>query len=268
MTEPVERYLHLLGIDGHPSGWSGLCTLVRRHLAAVPFENISKLLLYDRERAGRPATLAEYLDGIEFSDLGGTCYTINPFLAELLRELGYTADLLGADMSRPNVHTCIRVRLDGVAYLVDVGFAAPFREPMRLDALPIGFEEGANRYTLEADGDGGLRMSIFSGADFLFAYRAHDPPFPPELLAQVIVDSYTPSSTFLQCLRISRVYDGYSLDLIDRKLYRHEAGKTTVTPIETMAGLKEAVHGALGMARCPVESAVAVLERLTGKAWF
>lgn len=268
MTGNSRRYLRLLGIEGRPSGLSGLRALVRRHLAAVPFENISKLLLYDRERAGRPTTLAEYLDGIEFSDLGGTCYTINPFLAELLRDLGYEAELLGADMSRPNVHTCIRTQVDGAAYLVDAGFAAPFREPMRLDALPLRFQEGANHYVLEADGGGALRMSMFTATEYVFGYTAHDPPYPPELLAQVIVDSYTPSSTFLRGLRISRVYDGYSLDLIDRKLYRHEAGQTAVAPVESMAGLREAVHGELNMPRCPVESAVAVLERLTGKPWF
>src|ERR1039458_5996611 len=115
MTEPFQRYLRLLGIVGRPSGLDGLRTLVRRHLSAVPFENISKLLLVDRERTGRVTTLTEFLDGIEQSDLGGTCYTNNPFLTELLRELGYDADLLGADMSRLNVHTCIRVRIDSVA---------------------------------------------------------------------------------------------------------------------------------------------------------
>jgi arylamine N-acetyltransferase len=73
MTGLFQRYLRLLGIAGHPSGLDGLRTLVRRHLSAVPFENISKLLLLDRERAGRVTTLPEFLDGIEYSDLGGTC---------------------------------------------------------------------------------------------------------------------------------------------------------------------------------------------------
>ena len=155
MTEPFERYLHLLGTDGRPNGWSGLRTLVRRHLRSrQDAAHHGSCCYVTTSGPAVPATLTEYPDGIEFSDLGGTCYTINP------------------------------------------------------------------------------------------------------------------SSTFLQCLRISRAYDGYSLDLIDRKLYPHEAGKTTVTPIETMAGLKEAVRGSLGMPRCPVESAVAALERLTGNAWF
>jgi N-hydroxyarylamine O-acetyltransferase len=268
MKEQFERYLRLLGVAGRPSGMSGLRDLVRRHLAAVPFENVSKLLLYHRERQGRPTTFAEYLDRIEFRDLGGTCYTNNPFFAELLRELGYEADLLGADMSRPNVHTCIRVRTGAAAYLVDVGFAAPFREPMPLDGLPIELAEGGNRYRLEADGGGVFRMDMYSGTDRVVGYTAHEPPREREFFAPVVAGSYALTSMFLQMLRISRAYDGYSLDLIDRKLYRHEDGRTTVRPLGSMAELMAAVRGDLAMPRCPIEAAAAILEELTGKPLF
>ena len=269
MTGLARRYLRLLGIEGEPCGLSGLRTLVRRHLAAIPFENISKLLLYDREGGGRPITLPEYLDGIEDSDLGGTCYTNNPFLAGLLRELGYEADLLGADMSKPNVHTCIRVRIGSQPYLVDVGFAAPFREPMRLDRLPIRIEEGSTHYVLDRNGSGdGFRMSTFSGTQHLFDYVGHDPPRPREFFTQVVEDSYSLSSTFLQCLRISRIWDGYSLDLWNRELRRHQGGETAVAQIGDMAALERVVHGEFQMRRCPVAEAVAILERLTGRPFF
>jgi arylamine N-acetyltransferase len=269
MTDPFRRYLGLLGIAGRPSGLDGLRTLVRRHLSAVPFENISKLLLFDRERAGRVTTLPEFLDGIEYSDLGGTCYTNNPFLTELLRELGYAADLLGADMSKPNVHTCLRVRIDNVAYHVDVGFGAPFREPMRLDQLPVQLHEGANRYVLDRDpATHGCRMRMFTEAESGVGYVVHDPPRPREFFDRVVLDSYSQSSTFMNCLRISRVFDEYSLDLIGRKLYRHEAGKTTVTHLESMEELKRAGQDRLGMPRCPVERAIAILERLTGEPFL
>jgi arylamine N-acetyltransferase len=269
MTDPFQRYLRLLGIAGHPSGLDGLRTLVRRHLSAVPFENISKLLRLDRQRAGHMTTLPEFLDGIEYSDLGGTCYTNNPFLTELLRELGYDADLLGADMSQPNVHTCIRVRIDSVAYHVDVGFAAPFREPLRLDRLPVQVEEGTNRYVLARDAaSGGFCMSMFSDAENGVAYVVHDPPRPREFFDPVVLESYALSSTFMRCLRISRVFDGSSLDLIDRQMYRHEAGKTAITRLESIQELKRAVEDQLGMPRCPLERAIATLERLTGEPFF
>jgi arylamine N-acetyltransferase len=265
MTAPFQRYLRLLGIAGRPSGLDGLRCLVRRHLAAVPFENISKLRLVEREGAGRVTTLAEFLDGIEYADLGGTCYTLNPFLTELLRELGYDADLLGADMSNPNVHTCIRVRVDSVDYHVDVGFAAPFREPLRLDSLPVQVDEGANRYVLDRDAVGcGLRLSMFTGGGNGEGYLAHDPPRPREFFDSVVLDSYSPGAWFMNRLRISRIFDEYSLDLINWTLYRHEAGRTTVTRLASMEDLARAVRDEFRMPRCPVESAVQVLERRTG----
>ncbi|MBS1856045.1 MAG: hypothetical protein JST11_11815, partial [Acidobacteria bacterium] len=145
---------------------------------------------------------------------------------------------------------------------------APFRDPMRLDRLPIELTEGGNRYRLEANGDGGFRMDMFSGAERVVGYLAHDPPRPREFFAPVVEGSYALTSTFLRSLRISRVWDGYSLDLIDRKLFRHEAGRTSVRPLESLAELAAAVRGDLCMPRCPIESAVEILEELTGKPLF
>ena len=155
LPEPYPRYLRLLGIDEVPSGLEGLRTIVRQHLFRAPFENISKLCLFGREGAGRFVTLSEFLDRIEYHDLGGTCHACNPFLADLLRALGYDADLLGADMTpRLNCHTCLRVRIDSVAYHVDVGYGGPFREPIRLDRLPYEIVEGTQRYVLDRKPDG------------------------------------------------------------------------------------------------------------------
>lgn len=85
-----DRYLHLLGFADMPMGLDGLRAIVAAHLERVPFENVSKLLLYAREGAGRPLTLAEFLDGIEYADMGGTCYSSNLFLFELLQALVMT----------------------------------------------------------------------------------------------------------------------------------------------------------------------------------
>jgi arylamine N-acetyltransferase len=101
-----QRYLRLLGVEGVPYGLEGLRAVIRAHLLRVPFENVSKLLLFSREGRGRFFTLPEFLDGIEHHDLGSTCYGANPYLAELLRALGYEADLHGANMPpRLNCHT-------------------------------------------------------------------------------------------------------------------------------------------------------------------
>lgn len=169
-----ERYLRVLGFDRRPEGIEGLRELVRRHLCRVPFEKVSKLLLVGGEGAGRMTTLSEFLDGIEHRDLGGACYTNNPFLAGLLRVLGYDANLVGADMSTPNVHTSIRVRVAGAAYHVDVGYAGPFRDPIALDRLPRQILHGPYRYVFDrCRGGEALEMAVYRGADRMHGCAVH-----------------------------------------------------------------------------------------------
>ncbi len=121
MKNIYERYLRLIGINSIPTGIDGLCEVVQNHLHFVPFENVSKLLLFDREQRGRPLSFTEFLDGIQFQDLGGTCHSSNPFLQKLLSFIGFETALLGADMNEPNVHTCLRTKLQTHQYHIDVG---------------------------------------------------------------------------------------------------------------------------------------------------
>jgi arylamine N-acetyltransferase len=258
----VKQYLRLLGMDEAPPGVEGLQSIVRRHLIRVPFENVSKLLLFEREGAGRAFTRDEFLDGIEHHDLGGTCYTVNPRLAELLHGLGWEAELLGADMTNPDVHVCVRVN-HGPGYLVDVGFAAPFREPIALDTLPRQVAEGGQRYTFERHARG---YALSFGESL--SYVAHEPPRPPEYFAGVIRDSFASTAHFMNHLRIARFFEDYSVELLDRRMKVHREGRTEEHEFATMAELEGAVWTEFAMPRCPVREAVAVLERITGKGLF
>ena len=155
IPEIYQRYLRVLGFDNVPFGFDGVRAVVRAHLLRVPFENVSKLLLYASEGLGRFFTLPEFLDGIEHQDMGGTCYGANPFLGDLLRALGYEADLHGANMPpRMNCHTSLRVRIDSHAYHVDVGYGGPFRDPIAFDRPPFVMVEGANRYVFDREPQG------------------------------------------------------------------------------------------------------------------
>ncbi len=270
----LQRYLRLLGIRtaiAGPQGLveAGLHEIVRRHLCRVPFENVSKLLLLGREGAGRVTTLAEFLDGIEHHDLGGTCHTNNPFLASLLHALGHQADLLGADMSTPNVHTSIRVRMSGVDYHVDVGYGAPFRRAIRLDRLPWEFVQGRYRFLFDRTSvPTAYQASVYCGEQYLHGYVVHPPAREAGFFDNTVIDSYRPGMTFTSMLRIIRFFDDYAADLEDGKLSIHRAGETTSKPLRNMAEMRAAVADDLAMPRCPIEEAVAVLEQRTGKSVF
>ena len=260
LPDPYVRYLRLLGIGGIPSGLDGLREIVRRHVCRVPFENVSKLLLFAREGAGRAFTLAEFLDGIELQDFGGTCYTSNPHLVDLLRRLGYYADLLGADMTTPDVHTCIRVRVDSVPYHVDCGYGGPFREPLRLDCLPHDFVEGSLSYVLERSAQpGASEMKVMSGSQRLHGYIVHDPSRPADYFEPVIRQSFAAGQTFMDHLRIVRIFGEHSVELFDSTLTIHRAGQSRQIELHTRSELKTAVADELAMPRCPIEAALDLL---------
>lgn len=226
-------------------------------------------MFYGRERCGRVTTLNEYLDGIEHHDLGGTCYTANPYFAEFLKAMGYDVDLLGATMSSPNVHTCIRVRLDGAVYHVDVGYAAPFRNPMRLDQLPLEVKDGSETYILGLSHENGeVTVGVYSGRDRVHGYRAHNQPRTPDFFRQTILDSYLPGKTFMSCLRIARFHENGSAHLRDRILTINTGKSQTQTELRCLAELQSALEGPLMMPRCPIREAIAFLENATAKPFF
>ena len=268
MREQFQRYLRLLGFDSPPTGVEGLRRIVHAHITRVPFENVSKLLLFDREGAGRVTTVNEFLDGLEYRDLGGTCYTANPALAELLRELGYCADLLSADMNSPHVHSCIRVHIDGRQYHVDVGNAAPFLEPFALDALPHEFSRGNMKWVFDRAEDGRLRCRVFSAGEQVHGYVANEKPFAVEDFRRIVEDSFQPGRTFMSLLRMVRIFPDYTVELKNRTLRVHRGAETIETTIGSMQELRKAVNEQFLMPRCAVEKAVEILERLNGFNFF
>jgi N-hydroxyarylamine O-acetyltransferase len=261
LAEPFRRYLMLLQADEEPPGLDYLRRLVHAQICRVPFENVSKVLLFGREGSGRPATIDEYLDGIEHFDLGGTCYSANPFFAELLRAVGFDAGLFGADMSTPNVHTVIRVRIAGRAYHVDAGYGGPFREPLCLEDLPHEICEGELRYRVEGGGQE-VAVSVYSGGERTQGYRAHEPPRAFDFFRQIILDSFLPGKTFMTHLRIVRIFARHSAELFDQTLTVHREGSSRTQELGSMAELRRAVEDDLAMPRCPVDEAIEVLERL------
>ncbi len=250
LPAPYQRYLPLLDIDGVPAGLEGLVRIVHQHLLRVPFENVSNLLLLEAEGAGRVTTLPEFLDGIEHMDLGGTRYTRNPFLAELLLALGYEANLLGADMSNSKVHTSVRVRLGSVAYHVDLGYAAPLRQPMRLDQLPHQVVHGDTRYVLDRNSSGeGYSMTVFHREERVHGYVVHNPPRPLDFFRPIILDSYVRGKMFTNSLRVTRFFGDGVVELKGRNVTGHRSGIHSETVLHSIKDLVPAVKNSLIMPR-------------------
>jgi N-hydroxyarylamine O-acetyltransferase len=140
----IDAYLGRIGAR-RPSAANieALRELHERHLAAIPFENLSVHL---PERI----TLDEgaLFDKIVRRRRGGFCYELNGAFAALLRALGFEVTLLSARvfvadrLGPPFDHMALCVDLDE-PWLADVGFGRHTRYPLRMnDCEPQTDPEG------------------------------------------------------------------------------------------------------------------------------
>lgn len=205
-AELVDRYLAALGVPRREPGPEALAELVAAHVVRVPFENVSKLYRLRRLGLAGLPPLELFLEGVERHRLGGTCYSNNIHLWSLLVTLGYEARLCGADMSRPDVHVVIVVRLGGREHLVDAGYGAPFFSPLPLD----GEEDrviawGHERYVLKPrDAEGRSRLELHRGGAPRHGYLAKPGARAPDDFRDVIAESFRPDATFMNAVTICR----------------------------------------------------------------
>jgi N-hydroxyarylamine O-acetyltransferase len=154
--QTVDAYLDRIGA----TRTSSLAELQERHLATVPFENLSIHL-------GEPIVLDEdaLVDKIVRRRRGGFCYEVNIAFGALLRSLGYDVDLLGAkvfsgDGSLSPLFDHLALRAGD--FLVDVGFGRFTRHPLRLDVRDEQHDpEGTFRIVESADGD----LDVLTGGE-------------------------------------------------------------------------------------------------------
>jgi N-hydroxyarylamine O-acetyltransferase len=206
-----------------------LAELTARHLASVPFENLSLHL-------GEPVVLEDdaLLDKLVRRHRGGFCYELNGGFAVLLRAVGYDVSLLSARvflpgglLGPPYDHLALRVDLtagEGVEpWLADVGFGRFVARPFRLDergdqADPLG----TVRLVDAPDGDLDVLL------DGVPQYRLD--PRPRQLgdfVATCWWQQTHPTSHFLQSLTCSLPTPRGRVTLSERLLITTEDGVRT-----------------------------------------
>ena len=209
-----DKYLKLLGFEAADPSYEFLCKLVIAHLIKVPFENISKLL-FKKQGVNYIPTLQTFLEGIEKYNFGGTCYTNNYYFHLLLEHLGFDVKLCGADMKNPDVHLINIVKIDGGGFIVDGGYAAPFLKPLpRYLNEDFVIRLGDEKYIVKPkDENGRTRVEHYIGNNLRHWYTAKPQPRKIEDFREVIEDSYTDGSTFMNAIRIVRFNKNGSVSL-------------------------------------------------------
>jgi arylamine N-acetyltransferase len=261
----VERYLRLLAVRRRRPSSDALGELVRAQLWRVPFENVSKL--YYRIQEGRRdiPDVGPFLDGVERQHFGGTCYVNNFHFFRLLRALGYEAALCGADMpSGPDVHMATVVRLDGRDLLVDVGYAAPFYDPLPLDQpAPTSFRFGRDTYVVHPrDSAGRTRLDLLRDGDRVHGYLLKPVPRTIGCFRRVIRASYRDDATFMRSLLLVRFFDEQSVTIVNRLRIDSTRDGSSLREITTSDRMVEEIVSAFDMDEEVVRTAVAALPEL------
>src|SRR5688572_23000352 len=139
-TFDLSAYLARVGQPpGSGADAATLARLHRAHLAAIPFENLDIQM-------GLPVELdAVSLQGaLVMRRRGGYCFQQNALFRLALSALGFTVHAREARVRfaatlpvPPRTHMVLVVPIDGVEWLVDVGFGANgIAEPIPVDAGP------------------------------------------------------------------------------------------------------------------------------------
>ncbi|EOD66789.1 arylamine N-acetyltransferase family protein [Amycolatopsis vancoresmycina] len=199
----IDAYLDRLGV-ARPAApdLATLRLLQERHLAAVPFENLSSHL-------GEPVVLDEdaLFEKVVHRRRGGFCYELNGLFAALLRALGYDASLHAAQVFHadgtpgpPLDHAAIVVALDSGDWLVDVGFGRFARHPLPLFSVDP---------QLDPDGEFLLLDAPHGDIDVLRdgepQYRLERRPRPlADFVPMAWWQTTSPESHFTQSLTCSR----------------------------------------------------------------
>jgi arylamine N-acetyltransferase len=258
-SDTYARYQSILGVAPEAPSLDHLRRLVRAQIIRVPFENISKLYLKKTRSASYIPSLEEHLNGIERHRFGGTCYANNPYFAELLRHLGYDVTMCGADMSKPDVHVVSVVRLEGREYLVDVGYGAPFYEPMARD---LDHEQeivfGRNRFLLHPQDDQRRsRVDHFLDGELIHGYVAKPEARTIDHFDRIIRDSYSDAATFMNVVVVERFFADRSLRFHNFDLTESTPHGATATRLADRSQLVEAIEHHCGFPAEIVRQAIA-----------
>ncbi len=118
----VEKFLSFLEVERRAPNLPLLNELTKSHQLKVRWENLSKIVDYEKGFATEQflPPMYVYINRIVDQGGGGTCWTLAIGFRWLLEKLGYEVQYLYMDHG----HLCLRVELEQ-PYYVDVGYTAP-----------------------------------------------------------------------------------------------------------------------------------------------
>ena len=122
----ANAYLDLIGVRKTNPSLQLLQEIISKTIKVIPFQNITML---DSER--RRPTFDE-INHLMLSGIGGICTVRNPFIHQLLVNLGFDAKMVASTMKQPNCHITIIVSINDALWWCDPGNGFPYFSIIRL----------------------------------------------------------------------------------------------------------------------------------------
>jgi len=205
--EAITRYLSRLGIRARPAPTvAALTELHRRHLDAIPYENLAIML-------GRPDSTdpGQTLARIAAGGNAGYCFHHNGAFELVLRDLGFAVERrFGQVWNKPEDravpelnHLVLLVTIDGRHWWPDLGLGDALRDPV--EVIDGEIRQGPFRYEITNAGAEGwtFRHDPAAGSFGAVDVRAHSPA-PGEVAASHRMLSAPPGGRFTRVLVVQR----------------------------------------------------------------
>lgn len=207
----VEKYLARIGVlNGHlEPGDETIRFLQRRHLLAVPFENLDihwkRPIVLDVER---------FYKKIVDKKRGGFCYELNGLFNQLLVSLGFKTRLVSARVFNGTTHgpefdhAAIIVTIGDDEYLADVGFGDFTAEPLRF-SLGAEQQDANGIFVIRRYDDEYFEVAKKDGDTWKSEYIFKDLPRDLSEFAEMCdFQQYSPESHFTKGKLISIMTEG------------------------------------------------------------
>lgn len=273
LTEQQRRsYLVRIGYDGplEPT-LEVLTALCRAHVRAVPFE-----LLDGPDGVVPGIDPASVYEKVVVRHLGGACMEVNNLFAAFLGDLGFEVT---THASRPWLpqdraytetgdHMVLVVRIEGVAYLVDVAYSQLIAvTPLKLDGSGCSEHGWRFRVVRDQDGDELVAQRAGAGGRWSPVHRFTLEPRGAEHFSTILDLYLTPGtgSPIPRTLMCSRVTDTGKVTLVNDVLIETSDGgaeksSRVDTPDAARAALKRVFAGHPTL----VERGAHIWQRLVG----
>jgi N-hydroxyarylamine O-acetyltransferase len=237
------------------------------HPAAIPFENLNPLL-------GWPVALD--VDALQAKLVtggrGGWCFEHNTLFRHALEALGFSVTSLAARVLwnaapespiGPRSHMLLRVDLNGLAYIADVGFGGNvLTAPLRLEphvAQPTPHEPH-RLVPLE----NGFALEALLNEQWMALHRfTLEPQFPADYEVSNWYLCHHPSSFFRQMLIGARVKAEGRYALRNNELVIHRKSGTEKRTLAGALALRSCLEIDFGLRLPEAPELVAMLERLS-----